>query len=273
MDKDVKLTLTGLGGVTVATVLFFFHGITGFVYILVETLLLTYIGIRLEHEIEETDFMYMLLTALFLSGANIMLRSDTGIRIALWIPTIAYALTFHENVDHNYWTCLMFFGFFSGVLSGIQAKMYEELRVFNIVYTVICGVIFAFFMVQVIDNFSWGYYGGYHSFHNWRTEKFKKENGYGHANKEKTEDNFEKEKSEQKWSDEEEQKKSDAHKNKTNEKVAKHDYFKGCNTWEDVKNRYRKLMQIYHPDCKNGDEEYSKDINNQYEILKKQMEK
>lgn len=47
------------------------------------------------------------------------------------------------------------------------------------------------------------------------------------------------------------------------------DFFKGCSTWEQVRDRYRKLMQMYHPDYESGDEEYTKAINAQYEELKR----
>ncbi len=47
------------------------------------------------------------------------------------------------------------------------------------------------------------------------------------------------------------------------------DFFKGCSEWNHVKERYRKLMQAYHPDLSAGDEEYAKAINDQYEKLKK----
>lgn len=46
------------------------------------------------------------------------------------------------------------------------------------------------------------------------------------------------------------------------------DFFKGCSTWEQVRERYRKLMQMYHPDHETGDEEYAKVINDQYSKLK-----
>lgn len=42
------------------------------------------------------------------------------------------------------------------------------------------------------------------------------------------------------------------------------DFFKGCTSWTQVKDRYRKLMQIYHPDLDAGNAEYSKIINVQY---------
>ena len=48
----------------------------------------------------------------------------------------------------------------------------------------------------------------------------------------------------------------------------KHDYFKGCNNLEQIKERYRALMKMYHPDTASGDEEYSKEIISQYEALK-----
>lgn len=48
------------------------------------------------------------------------------------------------------------------------------------------------------------------------------------------------------------------------------DFFKGCSSCEQIKDRYRKLMQMYHPDYETGDEEYAKIINDQYEKLKEQ---
>lgn len=50
------------------------------------------------------------------------------------------------------------------------------------------------------------------------------------------------------------------------------DFFKGCSSWEQIKERYRKLMQMYHPDHEAGDEEYAKIINDQYSKLKKQYD-
>jgi hypothetical protein len=47
-----------------------------------------------------------------------------------------------------------------------------------------------------------------------------------------------------------------------------HDYFKGCNSWEQIHERYKKLMHLYHPDNNSGVEEYAKEINDQYEKLK-----
>ena len=44
-------------------------------------------------------------------------------------------------------------------------------------------------------------------------------------------------------------------------------FFAGCNTWEDVKLRYRDLMKIYHQDA-GGNEEASKKINAEYNALK-----
>ena len=61
---------------------------------------------------------------------------------------------------------------------------------------------------------------------------------------------------------------------KTSEKqqqTSYNDFFKGCTTWQQIKERYRKLMQIYHPDMKSGNEEYAKAINKQYGQLKIQF--
>ena len=46
------------------------------------------------------------------------------------------------------------------------------------------------------------------------------------------------------------------------------DFFRGCTTWEQVRVRYRKLMEIYHPDKEAGDERVTKEINAQYLRLK-----
>lgn len=67
--------------------------------------------------------------------------------------------------------------------------------------------------------------------------------------------------------------KADTHREKKNqerreEKSVEPDFFKGCSSWEQIKERYRKLMQMYHPDYETGDEEYAKLINNQYSNLK-----
>ena len=51
------------------------------------------------------------------------------------------------------------------------------------------------------------------------------------------------------------------------------DFFKGCSSWEQVRERYKKLMQAYHPDYDSGDEEYTKKINEQYTKLKDQYNK
>ena len=47
-------------------------------------------------------------------------------------------------------------------------------------------------------------------------------------------------------------------------------FFAGCNDWEAVKSRYRDLMKIYHPDA-GGNEEASKKINAEYNILKERF--
>lgn len=47
-------------------------------------------------------------------------------------------------------------------------------------------------------------------------------------------------------------------------------YFKNCSSIKDVKEEYRKLAKIYHPDVKGGSEEAMKVINSQYdELIKK----
>lgn len=48
------------------------------------------------------------------------------------------------------------------------------------------------------------------------------------------------------------------------------DFFAGCSDAASVKERYRSLMKIYHPDLQNGDTMFSQIINKQYE---EQMEK
>ena len=50
------------------------------------------------------------------------------------------------------------------------------------------------------------------------------------------------------------------------------DFFKGCTSWIQVQEHYRKLMQIYHPDKGAGDVEYAKAINTQFEKLKKKYD-
>ena len=45
------------------------------------------------------------------------------------------------------------------------------------------------------------------------------------------------------------------------------DFFINCKSLEDVKQRYKHLMKIYHPDI-GGDEQFSQTINNQYEKAK-----
>lgn len=53
----------------------------------------------------------------------------------------------------------------------------------------------------------------------------------------------------------------------------RHSYFRGCNTTEELKKRYNKLTQTYHPDLEAGDEETMKEINSEYDRLKSQMSK
>ena len=54
-----------------------------------------------------------------------------------------------------------------------------------------------------------------------------------------------------------------------NSKTLNMDFFMGCTTWEQVKDRYKTLMKTYHPDAVAGVEEYSKEINAQYEKQKR----
>lgn len=58
-----------------------------------------------------------------------------------------------------------------------------------------------------------------------------------------------------------------------NERETQASFFRGCNTSEELKMRYNKLAQAYHPDLEVGDEETMKEINNEYEQLKSQMSK
>jgi restriction system protein len=51
----------------------------------------------------------------------------------------------------------------------------------------------------------------------------------------------------------------------SNERILDFDFFKGCNTKDDIKQRYKDLMKVYHPDKKTGDEQIAKYINDQYE--------
>lgn len=69
---------------------------------------------------------------------------------------------------------------------------------------------------------------------------------------------------EQRWGDDRQQERHYAESTATDAP----DFFKGCATWEQVRERYKKLMQLYHPDHDAGDEEYAKAINGQYEKLK-----
>ncbi len=46
------------------------------------------------------------------------------------------------------------------------------------------------------------------------------------------------------------------------------EYFKGCTNWEQIRERYRGLMKLYHPDSGSGDMDISQEINAQYEKLK-----
>ncbi|HHT96651.1 MAG TPA: molecular chaperone DnaJ [Clostridiales bacterium] len=44
-------------------------------------------------------------------------------------------------------------------------------------------------------------------------------------------------------------------------------YFASCETLEELKREYKKLLFIHHPDNKNGDEEITKAINGEYDFL------
>ncbi len=44
-------------------------------------------------------------------------------------------------------------------------------------------------------------------------------------------------------------------------------FFSGCETSEDLKNRYRVLMKIYHPDMDGGDEKVARMIILEYQML------
>lgn len=60
---------------------------------------------------------------------------------------------------------------------------------------------------------------------------------------------------------------SQSNQNESSNQDSEFQFFAGCNTWEDVKLRYRDLMKIYHPDA-GGNEEASKKINAEYNALK-----
>lgn len=49
------------------------------------------------------------------------------------------------------------------------------------------------------------------------------------------------------------------------------DFFAGCKTLDDLKYSYRALQKLYHPDASTGNEAYSKEINRQYEIRRKEF--
>ncbi len=67
--------------------------------------------------------------------------------------------------------------------------------------------------------------------------------------------------------------KKDERQNNTNTNTSTNNtvpsFFRGCHNYDEVKSRYKKLMQTYHPDLESGDEEYTKIINAQYEEQKK----
>ena len=60
---------------------------------------------------------------------------------------------------------------------------------------------------------------------------------------------------------------SQSNQNESSNQDSEFQFFAGCNTWEDVKLRYRDLMKIYHPDA-GGNEDASKRINAEYNALK-----
>lgn len=64
-------------------------------------------------------------------------------------------------------------------------------------------------------------------------------------------------------------KQQEYHHEPVNKNNAQIEFFKGCSNFDQVKARYKKLMQTYHPDMEAGDEEYTKMINAQYEEQKK----
>ena len=61
------------------------------------------------------------------------------------------------------------------------------------------------------------------------------------------------------------------HKETNTTKDSNLSFFKGCDTWEQVRERYRNLMKTYHPDSGSGDMETSQEINSQYEQLKRKF--
>ena len=65
---------------------------------------------------------------------------------------------------------------------------------------------------------------------------------------------------------------SQSNQNESSNQDSEFQFFAGCNTWEDVKLRYRDLMKIYHPDA-GGNEEASKKINAEYNALKAKLGK
>lgn len=48
-------------------------------------------------------------------------------------------------------------------------------------------------------------------------------------------------------------------------------YFRGCKTLDELNKRYRNLTKTFHPDLEAGDEETMKQINEEYERLKKEF--
>ena len=60
---------------------------------------------------------------------------------------------------------------------------------------------------------------------------------------------------------------SQSNQNESSNQDSEFQFFAGCNTWEEVKLRYRDLMKIYHPDA-GGNEDASKRINAEYNALK-----
>lgn len=63
---------------------------------------------------------------------------------------------------------------------------------------------------------------------------------------------------------------SQSNQNESSNQDSEFQFFAGCNTWEDVKLRYRDLMKIYHPDA-GGNEEASKKINAEYNALRRSL--
>lgn len=51
------------------------------------------------------------------------------------------------------------------------------------------------------------------------------------------------------------------------------DFFSGCNTINDVEARYKALAKVFHPDCKTGDNNAFKILQDAYEVKKGELKK